>query len=306
MAQKISVIIPNYNGANLLSKNLPQVIKNCPGCQIIVVDDASTDSSATFIKEKFKNVKIITNKKNLGFSKTVNEGIENASGELVLLLNSDVSPRTGFLKPALTHFKNKAVFAVGLQDFSHEDGKIIPRGKGGANFKKGFLNHFAAKIMAGETLWVSGGSGLFVREILNKLGGFDPIYSPFYWEDIDLSFRAHQNGYICIFEPMSKVDHYHQEGAIKKTRKPFEIKTISYRNQFIFVWKNFSDPLFLVQHLLWLPYHLAKAITSSDFAFLLGFAKALAKIPQMIENSQYRVSPKAVSDRDVIKKFEKP
>lgn len=306
MAQKISVIIPNYNGANLLSKNLPQVIKNCPACQIIVVDDASTDRSVELIKEKFKSVRLIINKKNLGFASTVNRGIENASGQLVLLLNSDVSPRSGFLKPALAHFKDKKVFAVAMTDYSHEDGKIVKRGKGGANFKKGFFNHFAARIMAGETLWVSGGSGLFVREILNRLGGFDPIYSPFYWEDVDLSFRARQEGYICIFEPKSKVDHYHQEGAIKKTRKPSEIKTISYRNQFIFIWKNFSEPILLVQHLLWLPYHLAKAILSGDAAFLLGFVLALAKIPQMIENSHYRVSQKAVSDKDVIKKFEKP
>ncbi len=306
MSQKISVVIPNYNGANLLSKNLPRVLENCPGCQIIVVDDASTDDSVPILKEKFKNVKLIVNPKNLGFSGAVNRGIKNSSGDLVLLLNSDVSPRAGFLKPALNHFKDKKIFAVGLNDCSHEGGKIIERGKGGARFKKGFLNHFAANIEEGETLWVSGGSGLFVREILNRLGGFDPIYSPFYWEDIDLSFRARQNGYICLFEPASKVDHYHEEGAIKKTREPFEIKTISYRNQFIFVWKNFSDPVFLIQHLLYLPYHLVKAIASQDYAFLLGFAKALAKIPQMIENSQYRVSPRTVSDRDVIKKFEKP
>lgn len=305
MPQKISVVIPNFNGAKLLSKNLPQVLKNCPGCQIIVVDDASTDNSVAILKEKFKNIKLLVNFQNLGFSGAVNRGIKNASGDLVLLLNSDVSPRAGFLKPALDRLKDKGVFAVALNDYSHERGKIIERGKGGANFQKGFLSHFAAKIEAGETLWVSGGSGLFVREILDRLGGFDPVYAPFYWEDIDLSFRARQSGYICIFEPASKVDHYHEEGAIKKTRKPFEIKMVSYRNQFIFIWKNFSDPVFLVQHLLWFPYHLLKAIMAKDFAFFLGFAGALAKIPQIVQNPQYRVSPKAVSDRDVIKKFEK-
>ncbi len=209
MAQKISVVIPNYNGANLLSKNLPQVLKNCPGCQIIVVDDASTDNSTAILKEKFKNIKLLINPKNIGFSGTVNRGIKNSNGDLVLLLNSDVSPRAGFLKPALDRFKDKRVFAVALNDYSREAGKIIERGKGGANFKKGFLNHFAAKIEEGETFWVSGGSGLFIRKILNRLGGFDPVYSPFYWEDIDLSFMARQKGDTFVFEPASKVEHYH-------------------------------------------------------------------------------------------------
>ncbi len=306
MAQKISVVIPNYNGANLLAKNLPQVIKNCPGCQIIVVDDASQDDSVNFIKTNFKKIKLIVNQKNLGFQKTVNRGANVAKGDLLLLLNSDVSPQKDFLKNALPHFNPPNVFAVGLCDLSHEDGKIVKRGRGGATFRKGFLNHFAQDIKDGETLWVSGGSGIFVKKIFQELGGFDPIYAPFYWEDIDLSFRARQKGYICIFEANSYVDHYHEEGAIKKTTKPFKIKVISYRNQFIFVWKNFSDPLFLLEHLLYLPYHLVKAALSGDWAFVLGFAKALAKIPWIVQNPQYQVQKKMVSERDVIKKFEKP
>ncbi|MEX2028042.1 MAG: glycosyltransferase family 2 protein [Candidatus Curtissbacteria bacterium] len=305
MVQKISVVIPNYNGENLIAKNLPEVIKNCPGCEIIVVDDASGDGSVELLK-KFKNIKLIVNPKNLGFSGAVNRGLDAAKGDFILMLNSDVRPRIGFLKPAIEHFKNENVFAVALTDYSHEGGKIVQRGKGGADFKKGFLNHYAANPNAGETLWTSCGSGLFRTKVLKQLGGLDPVYSPFYWEDIDLSFRARQKGYICIFEPASKVDHYHEEGAIKKSRSPYAIKTISYRNQFIFVWKNISDPLFLVEHILWFPHHIARAIISGDTAFLSGFVGAIAKIPQMVQNPQYQVSDKVVSDKDVIKKFKKP
>ncbi|MBI3282589.1 glycosyltransferase, partial [Candidatus Curtissbacteria bacterium] len=193
MGKKISVVIPNYNGRQLLSKNLPQVLKNCPDCQMIVVDDASTDGSASFIKENFKKIKVIEhpiNKQsfssNRGFANAVNRGVENASGDLVLLLNSDVSPRPNFIKVAAEHFeKDKGdLFAVGLADYSHEDGKIIVRGRGGAKFKKGFLSHFKASSAAGETLWVSGGSSLVARDKFLELGGFDDVYAPFYWEDI--------------------------------------------------------------------------------------------------------------------------
>ena len=184
MAQKISVVIPNFNGKELLAKNLPDVIKNCPNCEIIVADDGSDDDSVKFLKKNFKSIKVVENKKNLGFAKTANIGAQNAIGDYLLLLNTDVSPRSGFLQKALTHFEeNKAnkIFAVGICDISHENGKTVKRGRGLAKFVKGFLIHSAAPIRAGETFWVSGGSGLFDRKKFLELGGFDPFFAPFYW-----------------------------------------------------------------------------------------------------------------------------
>lgn len=306
MAKKISVVIPNYNGKSLLLKNLPQVLKNCPNCEIIVVDDASTDDSVTFIKNNFKKVRVIECKTNKGFANAVNTGVENASGDLVLLLNSDVSPRPNFLKEASEHFeKDKGnLFAVGLADYSHENGKVVERGRGAATFKKGFLSHFKAQSTAGETLWVSGGSSLVDRQKFLEVGGFDHAYAPFYWEDIDLCWRAQKSGYICLFEPKSKVDHYHEQGAIKKHYRPFFVKTISYRNQFLFVWKNISDTVYLLSHILWLPYHLAKSTLTLDIAFITGFILAIAKIPNLILNFQFSTLNSKLSDREVLSKFE--
>src|SRR3989338_7282234 len=98
MEKRISVIIPNYNGKYLLEKNLPSVVKNCSGCDIIVVDDASTDGSVELLKHKFKKVRIVRLNKNIGFAAAANLGVEKAKSPLVLLLNSDVSPRQNFLK----------------------------------------------------------------------------------------------------------------------------------------------------------------------------------------------------------------
>jgi len=306
MEKKISVVIPNYNGSHLLEKNLPQVIKNCPNCQIIVVDDASTDDSADFLHKNFKQIKVIQLKNNQGFAKAANVGVQKASGDLVLLLNSDVSPQADFLKPAISHFKNPRIFAVGLFDLSHEDSKIVIRGRGGGFFKKGFVEHFALEAKSGETLWVSGGSGLFDRKKFLELGGFDTNFAPFYWEDIDLSFRAGRSGYVCLFEPKSSVDHFHQEGAIKKSKSGLFIKTVSFKNQFIFVWKNISDPLWLIQHLLWFPYHLVKAIITLDYAFFIGFLWAVCKLPKLILDYLPSTVHYQLTDREVLNKFAKP
>ncbi len=305
MVKKVSVIIPNYNGQDLLTKNLPNVIKNCQGCEIVIVDDKSQDNSASLIKKKFKDVILIENAKNEGFAKSVNTGVRESKGDLVLLMNSDVSPREDFLDKAIKHFNNKHLFAVGLADFSHENGKVIKRGKGGARFEKGFVNHYRLPGIQGETLWVSGGSGLFNKEKFLTLGGFDPIYSPFYWEDIDLSFRAWRSGYNCLFEPQSKVDHFHEEGAIKKKYSEFFVKTVSYKNQFIFVWK-IEDYFLILQHLLWLPYHFARALLKLDTAFFVGFFWALIKIPDLIFNYQSNQLPNyKLTEKEVLKKFEK-
>ncbi len=304
MAQKISVIIPNYNGKELLSKNLPIVIENCPNCEIIIVDDASTDDSLNFLQKNFKKIKLVIHDKNEGFAKSVNDGVNRASGELIVLLNSDVSPRPNFLKDALSHFMvDTELFAVGFADYSHEGDKIVIRGRGGVNFKKGFVAHFAVTPKAGETFWISGGSGLFSKKKFLELGGFDTNFAPFYWEDIDLAFRAWQKGYRCLFEPNAKVDHFHHEGAIKKSKSPFFIKSVSYKNQFIFVWKNISDVFFLIAHLLWLPYHFAKAAITFDVAFFAGFAWAIFQLPKLIFDYPVINGKFVLSDKEIIQKF---
>lgn len=305
MEKRVSVIIPNYNGRQLLAKNLPLVIKNCPGCEIIVVDDASADESIEFLRKKYKKIKVIKNSKNLGFAKTANLGIQKAKSSLVLLLNSDVSPRTKFLKVAVKHFENKKLFAVGLEDYSHEGGKIIIKGRGGIKFQKGFFLHFPAFIERGSTFWVSGGSGLFDREKFLQLGGFDDVYKPFYWEDIDLAFRAWRSGYSCVFEPLSKVDHYHEQGAIATQSSKFFIKTASYKNQFIFAWKNISSYTWALEHLLWLPIHVLKAVATLDWPFIFGLAWALFTLPNLIYNQSLTNNNYVKSDKEVAETYDK-
>ncbi len=308
MAQKVSIVIPNYNGQELLIKNLPNVIKYSIDNEIIVVDDASTDNSVKILHKKFKKVKVIRLKNNVGFSKAVNIGINSASHGFVVLLNSDVSPRENYLKIALNHFKrdkSKQLFAVGFLDYSHENQKIILKGRGQAYFKKGFILHSAAKIERGETFWVSGGSGLFDKKKILELGGFDNMFAPFYWEDIDLCFRASRLGYNCIFEPLSIVDHYHDLGAIKKQKSELFIKTVAYKNQFLFFWKNISDTYMIILHIVWLPINILIAIAKFDLAFIIGFFWACLKIPNLIISSFLQKQNYIITEKDILKKYER-
>lgn len=306
MEEKISVVIPNYNGREILLKNLPSVIRNCPSAEIIIVDDASTDDSVRLIHKKFKKIKVIRLRKNRGFATAVNEGVKAAKNEIVLLLNSDVSPKKNFLRPALRYFRTKEkIFSVGLCDYSHEEGRIIIKGRGGGRFVKGFLFHYASPPERGITLWTSGGSSLVRKKLFLKLRGFDPIYKPFYWEDIDLGFRAARSGYVCYFEPLSQVDHYHEEGAILKQKSGFFIKTVSYKNQFLFVWKNICDYSLIMQHIFYLPYHFLRALIKLDFPFYLGFFWAICSLPNLIFLETFSSTGFIISEKEVLRKFEK-
>jgi len=288
----ISVVIPNYNGKNLIAKNISRILEILESyktgkTEVIVIDDASTDESVLIInnlKLKYSNLKLIKNEKNLGFSSTVNKGVRQASGDVVILLNTDVTPEKDFLDPLLDHFKDENVFAVGCLDKSIEGDKTVLRGRGLGEWKRGFLVHRRGEVDKADTLWVSGGSAVFRKSIWDKLGGLNELYNPFYYEDIDLSYRALKSGYKVLFEPKSVVVHEHEKGAIKTKYSQKQIKRIAYRNQFIFVWTNITDLSFRALHFIWLPYHFIKAITALDLEFFFGFFQAFILLPKVIKS----------------------
>ena len=307
----ISVIIPNYNGEQLLKKNLEKVYQEIDSyklgkAEIIVADDGSSDSSLSFLNEFSKthqDFKIVVNKKNLGFAPAVNKGVEASSGEIIILLNTDVYPEAGFLEPLLKHFSNIKVFAAGALDRSIENHGVILRGRGLGEWRRGFLVHRRGEVDKSNTLWVSGGSGAFRKTIWEKLGGFNELYAPFYWEDIDLSYRALKSGYKILFEPKSVVVHEHEKGTIRNKYSESRIKTVAYRNQFIFAWGNMTDLSLKILHILWLPVHLARALIASDWEFYFGFFGALILLPKVIKFSFKAQKLFVLKDSEVIKNY---
>lgn len=291
----ISIVIPNYNGKHLLVKNLPSVLAVVGGAhvvcnEIIIVDDASQDGSADWVEGFCQGtnklparVIVLENSNNLGFSSTVNKGVLRATGDIVVLLNTDVRPHKGFLKATLSRFENPMLFGVGFMDKSIEGTKVVYRGRGIAWWERGMYVHRKGAVDRPETSWISGGSCAIRRSFFLKLKGFDEIYNPFYWEDIDLSYRALKAGYQLLFESGSVVTHKHEEGSIKSKYTKQQIERISFRNQILFVWRNASMKQFIV-HLAWLPYHIINTLARGQGLFVIGYVDAVKRLLSFRKN----------------------
>lgn len=299
----VSVVIPNFNGSKLLRNNLSKIISKVGNAEVIVVDDASTDDSMSLLEKHFSQVKAIARKKNEGFASSVNEGVEKASGELILLLNSDVIPEKKFIEYLTSHFEDPKVFAVGCLQKNISSKSMSKEGRGIGKFEKGFLVHGPGDLDKKGTLWVFGGAGMFRKEVWDKLGGMDKIYNPFYWEDIDLSYRALKAGFKLVFEPKSIVTHHQESGAIRNLYSSEQIKTIAFRNQILFVWLNITDVSYLIEHLVFLPYHIIRALLRWDISFIKAFFFAILKIPKIIAHRVRNQEMNIISDKKILLNF---
>lgn len=154
-------------------------------------------------------LKVIALNTNQRFAAAVNIGFLFAQNEQVFLINNDVVPQ----KQCLSEFQAKFaddVFAVTCLEYESLD-KKEKSGKNKLWFERGLFVHSKADTFtAGETAWASGGSSLFSRSKWLELKGFDKLFYPAYWEDIDISYRAHKRGWKVLFEPKAIVYHRHE------------------------------------------------------------------------------------------------
>lgn len=244
---KVSIVIPYWNGAEKIKKHLPKVLEFAHANniqEIIASDDASTDETVKLLKQDFPEVIIVEREKNEGFASNVNSGFSKVSGDYIFLLNSDASPEKDALKYALPHFDNPKVFSVGCNV-----GGLWAIGR----FENGYFWHNQAQkpdgeLKAHQTLWASGGSGIFRKAIWDELKGLDELFNPFYVEDVDLGYRATKRGYINIWEPKSRVDHYKEKGVIESNFSKNRINNIAERNMLIFIWKNITSRKLMNEH----------------------------------------------------------
>ena len=296
----VSIVIPNWNGVYLMKKHLRDVIASAPDAEVIIADDMSTDGSVEYLRKNFPSVTVVARTKREGFAANVDAVVGSAHGDVVVLLNTDVAPEKGFLTPLLIHFRDPDVFAVGCLEKSREQGKIILRGRGIARWVKGYFIHARGETDRSDTAWVSGGSGAFRRSMWNELGGMDAVYNPFYWEDIDLSYRARKAGWKILFEPKSVVHHYHEEGKIQREFSADDVKRVVYRNQFIFIWKNVTDTGIIIAHLLITPIRIIQALFSGDHLMLQGWFLALLNLPVVLKKRMIQKHLYKISDRQLV------
>lgn len=289
---KISVVVTNWNGLELLKKNLEQVIKMSPEAEeIIVADDCSPDKSVEYVKElqkKYSKLKLIANKKNLGFGKNSNNAIFKSKGDFVVMLNSDIFPHPNYIKESLKHFDNPNVLGVGFAEEEHLNWARI-------YWKSGYLQHEAGVTNINKThitAWLSGGSSIVRKEIFKKLGGFDNIYEPFYCEDLDLGYRAWKSGYTLLWEPKCVVNHHH-ESTISKFSKGL-LNYVKERNRLLNVWRNITDSQFLTNNRLAL---IGRVLSGPNYIKIIRAAKK-----QIKKSNPPIVFPK-LTDREIFNKF---
>lgn len=290
---KVSIVIPNWNGAEKLRKHLPNVLKVRGVSEVIVSDDASTDNSLQVLKDEFSEVKVIVREKNGGFAVNVNTGFSHAKGDLVFLLNSDASPAVDSLEKVLPHFENPRVFSVSCSTGGNWNW---------AKWDNGYFWHNQAKgkpvNKAHETLWSSGGGSVFRKDIWDKLGGMDELFAPFYEEDLDIGYRARKRGFINIFEPKAHVDHYKEKGVIALNFSESTISKTAQRNQLLFIWKNITDEDWTKEH----SNALIKMILTHPkyFSVFMAAKKLWSELKKKREVEQ---NHEVVSDREILSKF---
>jgi GT2 family glycosyltransferase len=304
----LSVVIPTYKNKDLFLKNLKHNLPFLKGCEIIVVNDYPKVSLKKDL-HKFKNnlgqlkkdvrLILLENKKNVGFGESVNNGVRKSKRELIMLLNNDVELLDDNYKKAINHLrKDKNLFAISFAQ-KEKNGSII--GKNRIYWYKGLFLHSKVKdLIYGINAWLEGGASIVDKKKFLNIGGFDSLYSPFYWEDVDLSYRVYKHGWKIIFDPSIVVIHNHQSTIFKYFDSNFTMK-IAYRNQFIFIWKNVTEKKLILSHLLFLPYYLFYFLLKKEKEFLFGFLEALFLIKKIIwKRNLYRDGR---SDSSVLKLF---
>jgi GT2 family glycosyltransferase len=237
MNLSVSVVIPNYNGKELLESNLPSVYNalNAAGItdfEIIIPDDASTDGSIDFIRSNFPDIILIENKTNRGFAGNTNSGIRQCKKDLVLILNSDVKLTEDYLSHLLKYFEKPDTFGVtgritALDTDRIQDGAKYPKYSFGSISST--TNYICETRTSLYSFFLTGANALIDRKKLQELNGFDEIFNPYYGEDVDLGLRAWRLGYKCYYEH-SAICRHPNSATIKK-ESPEKIKIISSRNK---------------------------------------------------------------------------
>ncbi len=308
MKNLVCCVIPNWNGKDSIGDAIESLQDQTQNNTIIVVENGSTDGSVEYIKQKYPNVTLLEEPKNLGFAGGVNVGIRYALSEefeFIALFNNDaVADKewlSNLIKAARSHPKAGMItckFLDSKGDFFDSTGDIYtiwglphPRGRG---------EPVSAKYDSKNWVFAAtGGASLYRATLFNEIGLFDEDFFAYY-EDIDISFRGQLAGWKTYYQPAALA--YHQIGATSGKIKGFTTYQ-SAKNLPMLFWKNVPYSLWpTVFPRLFFAYwmFIIRAITRGNgWAAITGHFRALCLLPKKMLQRHYiqkgrKISPKQV------------
>ncbi len=250
---KTAVVILNWNGLAYLLKYLGDVVRYSADKETVVcvADNGSTDGSADWIAENFRDVKLIRLEKNHGFAGGYNLAIQKIDAVYFVFINSDIQVTDGWLQPLTEHMdKNPLVAACQPKILScHQRDHFEYAGAAG-----GFIDKYGYAFCRGRIFnkvekdngqydneraifWSSGACMMVRAEAWEKCKGFDSDFFA-HMEEIDLCWRFHDSGYRVVFIPQSVV--YHVGGGTLPYDSPHKTY-LNFRNNLFLLYKNLPD-----------------------------------------------------------------
>ncbi len=314
----VSVVILNYNVKYHLDaciQTLLQAMKNIDG-EIIVADNASTDGSREYFKNKYQNeVKFLWFNENYGFAKAYNKAVQHAKGKYLLILNPDTLVSEDAVEKLIEFAKNTPDAGIIGGKMIDGTGNFLPESKRGIptpwtsfwklsgiykilNFPP-FNKYYAPHLKADETGKVQILTGAFMfmeKELFEKVGGFDERYFMF-GEDVDLSYTVLLEGKTNYYYPEAKIIHFKGESTVKdKTYvNNFLNATFQFQKKFfhIFALNSSLTKLFFK---IWLGLKIKKSIKMKDYNYKTAFYFGEAEHVFFVQRAGY---PKIIHLEDI-------
>lgn len=249
MRLNVAVVILNFNGKNYLEKFLAQVIHYSNGADVIVADNASTDDSVSYLKEKYPEVKLIELEKNTGYAGGYNNALKKLNHKYFVLLNSDVEVTDNWINPLyelMESDENIAACQPKILSY-HEQKKFEHAGAAGGYLDKNFYPFCRGRIFefteddmqqyndTQQIFWASGACMMVRRIHFEAAGGFDTDFFA-HMEEIDLSWRWGHMELKSFVVPESVV--FHVGGGTLAYKNPNKTY-LNFRNSLFMIYKNY-------------------------------------------------------------------
>lgn len=307
-----TVIIPNYNGRRFLPALMASLAgQSEPRFVVVVVDDASSDDSVSYLREAYPDVRLIVNARNRGFAASCNAGIAVASTPFVVLLNNDTHVDGNWMAEGLRPFEDASVGSVAsLTLLAGEPDRVDTAGDvysvaGGALKRCHLAPRREAEMLPPDAFSPSGVSAFYRRDAVITAGCLDEAFESYY-EDVDLGFRLARMGYRCRFAPGS-ICYHHLSSSYKPTGWRYHFN--SARNAEVVWWANLPWAILFRS----MPAHLAflamqcghKVAQGVGIAYVCGKLAALGRIGQIVAKRRHvadigRIAPAELRARLVL------